>query len=759
MPDNDLIIFISGYFFAIFSYIDYFKNKMVKNPYVLYLSFFSVSLFYLTLWHYSEILNEETFFYLLSISLLFAAKFGSKLQDFMFSETFMLKADDSTCFDGILATIFESFSLTNGNLYLNKGFFRNHFRKVCQDPQCKLLQTSDFFDKRRFSHNGLQFIKLRFLDFISNKRLNLERKEQIVFKYLDFLMISKTSSLTVSFELQKSKFRLKSKTMTSRLQLILLEEKIHSISQEEQSRDSIVNEDFIGLTDYFKFVKDQGKFRNLALEILMKKKNFWSNYLTGFKSLDALFIAIKDVMHNIHHFEKRLQDYNRKMPKNILTIKLRSMLYCLFYNDLNKGLKYETDFDVELIKERLNYEKMMNKLSFLNKEIVICEASFLNYDGKLQENSKTEKLATFFGFSKLEIQNIETIAYLMPKTLSEKHAGFVENYLNNAMNTMSSFSQKSLKTFAYNNKGGYIMPVTLFFGVRNTLNDNDFVIMSAILPDEENKMLMIFGGKGEILGLTQNFLRYLDKKVPHFAVAGLYNLKISELIPDIQGYIDNVRSCKILRNVKTILKIPIFLSEMAASNKISKRMLGVGVCRQFKIVFDFTIQEHFYEKTEKITIFSVLVNTIFKSDKKNKESFCYENYVMNLEQDDNINDGNALITESSANKKREYPKFFLAEQTFLISNSMENEKKKRAEEKEKMEKKTTMDLLSPNKAKSIKETSKRRNFSSFYKFRFFFRDFYQNFVQFTLFNFLKSVFFSRFNFCQNLNSFFSKFCP
>jgi hypothetical protein len=198
---------------------------------------------------------------------------------------------------------------------------------------------------------------------------------------------------------------------------------------------------------------------------------------------------------------------------------------------------------------------------------------------------------------------------------------------------------------------------------------------------------------------------------------------------------------------------------MAASNKISKRMLGVGVCRQFKIVFDFTIQEHFYEKTEKITIFSVLVNTIFKSDKKNKESFCYENYVMNLEQDDNINDGNALITESSANKKREYPKFFLAEQTFLISNSMENEKKKRAEEKEKMEKKTTMDLLSPNKAKSIKETSKRRNFSSFYKFRFFFRDFYQNFVQFTLFNFLKSVFFSRFNFCQNLNSFFSKFCP
>jgi len=86
-----------------------------------------------------------------------------------------------------------------------------------------------------------------------------------------------------------------------------------------------------------------------------------------------------------------------------------SAFYSIFRNELRVTMKFEEEYQKIIANNELVSQNNKEKLSFIDKNIMICEASFLTYEGIIRPSSKTTKFRSFFGFSNGEVLLINTL--------------------------------------------------------------------------------------------------------------------------------------------------------------------------------------------------------------------------------------------------------------------------------------------------------------------------------------------------------------
>jgi len=342
---------------------------------------------------------------------------------------------------------------------------------------------------------------------------------------------------------------------------------------------------------------------------------------------------------------------------------------------MDKALKYEGEFDNGLNIERAKVEKSVNKISFLNKEIVTCETSFLNLDGLIKPISKSEKFGRVFGYSKNEIPNISRIEQLMPEFISKYHNKFIENYLADQKNS-DCFADKCVRSFALH-KNRYIFPISMYFGVCFSYQ-NDFVLIAAIVPDKKDQMAVLFLDSGEIIGVSLEMKNFIVKKFnDEFLSENLESILAFDLFAELKSLIvENSNGEEISRNHKTVLSLPILRkqdadhSQSVISSKTSrykallKQSLYTNPCKRFEVTFDLTIINYKISSTQKLNCFYLNVQYVSKQLKTDTLTLLEFNkdFKKNLGsetliplENQNLETENVPPTEKISNQERQYP--------------------------------------------------------------------------------------------------------
>ena len=698
-----ILYIIGGLAFVEYYHYSSLKNQNLNNLYLAYLLSYQTVVILLSFWSFTNILNEETLLYLLIILWILAYKLGIKLYDYEETTNFMIKSNDIAYFDTNLSKLKYDIFFEHKVLY-RMGYFKNHFHRQCNEVECLKLLKEIFLKNTNMSKRIDQFIKAKFIQFYNKKIKNDERKTQIILKYINFLLNSSANSVMLLFEFEKAKRKLIRNTCFKNYMLKFLAERINEKITQDDKHDDLLNNNSVELYSYFKFIKEQKSFLELIKEILNLKKQFWKTYLSGFKNLQNLFISFRIIVKAIDLFERKLKHYMSNTPQNILILKLKSMLYSILYNDLNKALKYETDFDNMLSNEQFNFDKMSNKLSFLNKDIVTCEASFFDYEGIIKPISKTEKLAKFFGYNESEMQSIVKIEQFMPKYLQEYHKKFIQNYLNTSKSSLSFVSSKNVKSYALN-KNNCIFPITVFFGICHSY-ENDFVLKSAILPESKDQMILLYSPTGVIIGFSSLMQQFFQRKFKNFNQKDSETINIFDLISELKIITENNKNNDVVRGLKAILIIP-----MSKVNQIEdsvplrgqnvKKSIYLNIFKKYEVSFEFKAYNHAYAKHSKLTFFSMNIQNISRYQKGEIFPKASVNFNINAEDVENYNQEENIVTESDLTNDREYPKFFMAPANLF--NDSPKEIKERISYEHNLKKPSQDISESPNKIKRNKE--------------------------------------------------------
>jgi len=640
-----IVCYISLYLFAVLSFLDYFTNKPFYNRrnngiFIRYLFMFSMILLLMTFSAYLPIISSNDLFYLIIILALLALKFAIKLFSKQDLAIFTLNTENIQDLCEILAEIKVSShkNINKTDNFMVSGVIYSHFKQKCENPYCQSLIIQCLEDKNAISltEDETNSFIINKLTFLINKKASskseMTKKDLLILKYIDFLKLYSINPKKLLFDTQKLKSKLAENSVFLNQFLKNLNFSIKNlISAENLVLTEKNQEETLNLQEFFKANKYKRLFISKIIEILKAEREMWSEYCIGYKEIDILVANVQRITEKILIFEDFAKKYAEKAGSRLLLVKVFSFNFAILQNLLTKSMKFEEEYRNLCNVELFNQENNKNKLSFINNNTVVCEASFLGFDGKLKKNAKSQKLARFFGFSKHEEHLLENISDFMPKFIKEKHQDFVKLYIEKARN--SNISKYPIFSFGLH-KNQYIFPISLYISIK--YSSDDFVIMAAMVYDDLNDdLFIIFDQEGEILGISKKIKVLFDD----FASEIEYQeIKIFESIIDLKPKVENAvisnefltnqhdffiiknfyegtltsteKTNKSNKTIKSDQTIKSKKSQNSSKNRKKQFHFTPYIIRRFAIDFDVKILK--YSSSESTVFFNLSIKNIVK---------------------------------------------------------------------------------------------------------------------------------------------------
>ena len=653
-------IYISEHIIGLLSFIEYFyygnlRNKGAYENYIKYLCIFEGVIILMDFWNYIGLIDNNNIFYFLILTFVMAFKVGTKLSELKFNSRFMLKPFDIDNFDEVLEEIKSTNEYPNKKPNLKVfGYIINHIKSQCSDPICcehlRLFSNDSkkFIGNRKFIN---EFIIIKFTHYINKKdsKIKEEKKTEFYLKYIDFLKTYSNNPKKLLFEFEQMKQKISNNSYFLNQLLVKMNTTIkESILHDNELLSDKLREQSLKMEEFFKMNKYKIIFINHINDILKTKKSFWSDFIIGYNKMDNFVSAIQNLGIKIDNFQNFLQTHLVDSPCKVIAIKAFSLHYSIFFNEISKALNYEEEYNNIFKNELILKQNDKTKLSFIDQNIITCEASFLTYDGIIKTSSKSSKLAKFFGYTKREAQMINTVEDLMPSYIKYIHKDFVKNYINKPKITLNKYP---ITTYALH-KDNYVIPIFTYISLRYATDD--FVIIAAILYDEMNDDLqIIYNIKGEIIGISKKMLLYLTKKVKGFSIEEFQSKNIYDEIYELKHISENNNSNEFILNQHSILSITHYnednttnFSEIIKKRKSKSTHSSSKKCIKFDINFDLKIYKHYYTDEDQITIFNMSIKNItyIPEDHSNSIAFSSKNVNigetihMNLNREENIPD-------------------------------------------------------------------------------------------------------------------------
>ena len=644
-------VFVLLHLFAALSIIEIFVEKPIKNvllhqTYLESLCLFESTVFLFTIYTYSSIVSADNFVHLQIILWVICYKLGGKLSKKLKDQDMLRMSNDFAETFAIVKSLQGKTSFFDMENFILPGFFTNHFRRDrCENPTCKEIQKKFKISELEFINNDRYidlFITNKFNIFIETKSMSREKKNWLILQYIDFLKRYTKNPKKLLFDFQKIKAKMISDSFFINHYISYLDFAIKVNFLQEVEKEALrenEKDETLKIREFFKISRQKGKISQMISELLNKKKAFWNDYLTGIMETDLFIEKLQDLTQNIEKFQIFLanhQNNNELNSAKFIYLKGFSACYSLFWNNLNLGLKYEDDFQKIYENELVSTKNWKTKLSLINKDIVICEASFLTYEGIIKEATQNQKLSQLFGFSPDELFLVKNIEGLMPPFLGKLHKVFIRNFLDNTKTDHSKYPVSSLAL----HKKGYIFPIFLYITIKSV--KNDFVMVSAILRDEKNDTFMIvYSSSGEIVGISKKMMFYLKDSFPSFELSKLMVLNFFECCPNLKNLIgDNPSKNDFLMNQLAVLTIQMPKSHKNKSHKETAT---------FDIVFDQKVSQYMLSDDKVTTILNMTIKEIKISEIFSTNQRLSRN---DIEHEENILDSQNEISVGSS------PKFF-----------------------------------------------------------------------------------------------------
>ena len=336
-------------------------------------------------------------------------------------------------------------------------------------------------------------------------------------------------------------------------------------------------------------------------QLLESKKAFWSDYLLGFSEIEHFNDKVQNLTQKIEKFRKLVEKQhdidNDLSSGRAIYFKSLSACYSLFWNDINLAIKFEEDYQKIYANELIFNQNDKCKLSFINKDIAICEASFMSYEGVIRNAAQNKKMAQLFGFSPGELLLVKRIEALMPPFFGKIHKEFVSNFLNKSRTDHSKYP---IFSFAQH-KNGFIFPITLYFSIRSV--KNDFVIAAAILYDEQNdEKLIIYNSSGEMIGVSNKMLLNFQKFFRKFDLNKFLTLNMFQCCHELENIShEHLMNNEFLLNKNADLEINMPEPGTRNSNRQTKK---------FEILFDLKILQYSLSHDKTIAVFNMTIKSM-----------------------------------------------------------------------------------------------------------------------------------------------------
>ena len=396
---NNYIVIIMHIFGAT-CFLNYIQTFPIRSPnlnplfFALLLSFETVMMI-ITFWRYFAVLTEESVFYLIMIGFVFSFKTGWSYFFRKRMEIFLSNFSYRGFIDYAMEELFFLFHNSSGsitNFFLLMGQLKFH-AKVCNNPVCKLKSKT----MKKFQELPLirrtriidSFILQKFRREIEEQgRLKTRENEILVFKYIGYLINSNCNTSKAFYETQRIKLLYTKRSLLGEVILDGLlrkvERKIRDIEREKTISERKNLEQTLEVSSFFRINRQKVSLEDKIKKLLQKKISFWENYKGGFDSYDNLSLNLSSFLDNANDFLKHIEELIA-LPvvqnEKIALFRFMSVYHCIILNQLSEAIDFEDRID-NIRKRFLHIDKQaLSPLVFLNDNLVVCEASFLNSAG------------------------------------------------------------------------------------------------------------------------------------------------------------------------------------------------------------------------------------------------------------------------------------------------------------------------------------------------------------------------------------------
>lgn len=548
MGDNFNIIFYLLFFaFAFMNIFDYFSHFAIKPPrnsqiFISCLLAYLLGVFILSIFQKTSFLTEDDAFVLCLILSVPASRIGVKFFDLIYYKILCDNHREDYFFVfGFEEMLRLHLDYNNDKVYnklLVSGMILSHAKK-CTKSTCKFRKGKmmNFWKANQIdqSYDIRKFIMEKLYHQIENLRKKSIFHEELIFKYITFLMNFNDNFANTYYKLKKINFIYANKSFFASLFfkffLRKLHNKIRGLENEQNLTHVSDTSKYLNTSTFLKLNTRKTNFEAKMRFLLKSRINFWEKYKEGFTSYEEITFKLNKEVSKVFSFNNIIHQKNKNenYEETLLMMKFSSICSCVLMNHMYQAIHLEEQLDK--IKQRnLRTLKSGQNLSILDDNLIVCEASFLKAEGILLNSCKNEHVAAFFGYDLQELRLVKTVEQLMPAEIAKYHQSFI-NY---------SFSKKqkhtiigrAIFTFA-ENKNKFLFPVKTHLGY-SLQYQNDFVIHAAVIKQNEVSEAVLINRKGKVLGGTQEFFNIFKRIYPNIPHEKFNELIIFVLMPKLQ---------------------------------------------------------------------------------------------------------------------------------------------------------------------------------------------------------------------------------
>ena len=638
----------------IFLFVEYlhalpFRNNRFNEIYGILLFSTILYLFLTISFDFFSFITDYSMFYILLLLVIMAIKSGQVLS---FRKYFIiLTQPNQKNLEFSLEEVDQLFlkhqddKISRFNFY---GILRNH-KKTCQDKKCRFNSANlekfflaNYFQKEHiinvFITQGLYFLITQ-KEFINN--------ETLILKYVSFLLDSKITPYKAYFEFQKTKQLSMKKTMYQEIMQKYVKKKLGDKIKElakahliNTNRKNSQKNETMETSTFFDLSQQGERFYNLAMELFQHKLKVLENYKQGFSSYDEILSVLSNFFNKTNEYKKNLDNYQHS-NNNIFYLKYSSLYSCIIFNNLKSANQSEDEFENLKKKHSKSEGTDLTPLIFLNTNLVTCQASFLNIEGRILESSKTEKFARFFNYSYSELRGLNKVADLMPSMLGDNHRHFMQWRLKREWNS-EILKNDLIESFGIE-KNGFIFPIKIFTGF-DLRDPDDFVLYAGLMKLPNFGEGVYFEKSGAVIGVTEGFFRIFHEINQQIKLEGLESLNVFNLIEGLKQIINlhfeqdknyelaisnNSGNIVVPENIKEIIEVLLLKkTEIVVDNKSSERIASGKSLRSFTKTLNSKSSKITEKSINTTKISKFLAKSTIGSTLKNKKdlilliSFC-----------------------------------------------------------------------------------------------------------------------------------------
>ena len=525
---------------------NYYMGRVLRNP--LYSGFFQaglwisiVSIILLFLWNFTSLVTDYSFFYLL----LPLSVVSMKVAMVIYNKRYFKEISHFTI---MLDFALEELWLLYGKLkvgdvshFLSIGMLRNHSR-TCHEEKCRMSSKRLTKFNQMEVHERIRSIRNLIMEGLFKEfKMTGGTNERLLVKYVAFLINCDLNPAKTYFEIQKVLHQAKSYGWLTEIMVRFLIQKLKSkMAEIEQMRRiggvSQSHEQGLEISTFFAVSDRKERLQRNMLDLLNEKIKFFERYKQGLVSYDDMLGLFYRFLSKAFYFEAKITVSLRKseLKDNLILLKFGSIFQSVLLNNLQTANKFEDD--IENIRKRYARvnQTMLSPLIFLNHSLITCEASFLNGNGRILDNCKTEKFAGLFGYQINDFKNVKMVNDLMPEKLAEHHSEMV--FWSFERSRTEELLRKSQVFSFAKNRLGFIFPIKLFLGF-SLRTYNDFILHAGVLNMDEHDKGVLFDDSGEILGVSQSFFKLFTEQYESITVKKLEYISIFSLIEGLRDAI------------------------------------------------------------------------------------------------------------------------------------------------------------------------------------------------------------------------------